>query len=166
MLAHHFIRRGYPKHLILEKMRLAASTDREQLLNNEILKKASTKTDGKDDFFLVTTYNPRNPDFREIVNKNWPLLEKTKTTRQLMGSNIIYGNRRNKNISDFLVRASTSNKHKKLKTIERNPCPKPTKCRYCPQLNKSGVIKSHHYQSEFKAKKRNKLPKQKSNLLH
>ena len=93
-------------------------------------------------FYLVLTHNPKNPPLRSIVQENWPLLNKSKTTRVLDDANLIFGLRRNKNLSDYLVRASTNTRH---------PCQRSTKCRYCPILNKTGTIKSHSNNKTFKS---------------
>ena len=172
MLSTHFIRRGYPHKLILEKLKQASKQDRKSLLNKETLKtpnlshirKSGTTLDKKD-FFCITTHNPRNPDLKGIVTKNWPLLEKTKTTRPFMDARLVFGNRRNKNIANFLVRASTSQKplHKQ-KTITKHPCKVPTKCRYCPLLNKSGTIISKTHCKPFPAK--TEINCQSANLIY
>ena len=74
--------------------------------------------------------------------ENWPLLNKSKTTRNIADSKLIFGLRRNKNLSDYLVRASTQSEMTDKPNIERNLCQRPNICRYCPIINKTGKIKS------------------------
>ena len=62
----------------------------------------------KKNFYCVTTHNPNNLPLGDIISKDWEILGKTKTTRPLLDTKIIFGLRRNKNLSDQLVRASTS----------------------------------------------------------
>ena len=93
-------------------------------------------------FYCVTTHNPNNPPLREIITKNWEILGKTKTTRPLLDTKIIFGLRRNKNLSDQLVRASTSHSDGTMPPLsETRLCHNKNKCRYCPLLNTSGKFK-------------------------
>ena len=107
MLTTHFIRRGYPKHLVLGALERTDGLKRDNLLNKETLKNNSDPKSPQK-FYCVTTHNPQNPPLRQIITSNWEILVKTKTTRPVLDSEIIFGLRRNKNLSDHLVRASTS----------------------------------------------------------
>ena len=107
MLTTHFIRRGYPKHLVLGALERTDGLKRDNLLNKETLKNNSDPKSPQK-FYCVTTHNPQNPRLRQIITSNWEILVKTKTTRPVLDSEIIFGLRRNKNLSDHLVRASTS----------------------------------------------------------
>ena len=55
---------------------------------------------------------------------------------------IVFGLRRNKILSDHLVRASTKTDTNHESFISTHPCKRPTLCRYCPKLNRSGQITS------------------------
>ena len=139
----HFIRRGYPKSLVLKALTRAESLNRDDLLNKETLTQGGTQLNDtvSKKFYCVTTHNPKNPPIRDIIIKNWEILGKTKTSRPLLESDIIFGLRRNKNLSDQLVRASTSNKSddmKRKKQVDIKPCNRKSTCRYCPLLNVSG----------------------------
>ena len=100
-------------------------------------------------FYCITTHNPSNPPIRDIVSKHWQILGKSSGTRHLVENTIIFGFRRNKNLSDSLVRASTCTKKNQSKHIETNPCKRPKTCRYCPKLNRSGKIVSHTHKQTF-----------------
>ena len=148
-LATHFMRRGYPKHLVLTALTKAELQDRNTLLNKS---KTQTKPNDEDrdpSFYLVTTHNPKNPKLRDIVKETWPLLSKSKNTRSLENANLIFGLRRNKNLSDYMVKASTKTTLNTKTHTTRNPCQRPSKCRYCPILNKSGKIISHYNKKSF-----------------
>ena len=142
MLSTHFIRRGYPKHLVLKALKRADTKTRDDLLNKEILTQKPAQNRSQK-FYCVTTHNPQNPPLRNIIPSNWDILGKTKTTRPLLDSEIIFGLRRNKNLSDHLVRASSSTKPEGelTKTIDTRPCKRPNFCRYCPRLNTRLCIK-------------------------
>ena len=139
MLITHFIRRGYPKHLVSGALEKADNLNRDDLLNKETLKKHTDQTNTQK-FYCVTTHNPQNPPLRQIITSNWDILGKTKTTRPLLDSEVIFGLRRNKNLSDHLVRASTSTLTDGVpeKNVDTRLCKRPNSCRYCPRLNRSG----------------------------
>ena len=126
MLSSHFIRRGYPKNLVLEAMERASNLDRDDILNKDFLRKLiadgqlnnnKNNTSHHDDtantedshkrFFCITTHNPSNPPIRDIVPKNWQILGKSSGTRHFNDTTVIFGLRRNTNLSDSLVGAST-----------------------------------------------------------
>ena len=169
MLASHFKRRGYPTRLINEALNRAEAQDRQSLLSKNdpnsqhTTKKALDKSNNTDlSFYLVTTHNPKNPPIRDIITSNWSLLEKSKTTRFLTDAKIIFGSRRNKNLSDQLVRAST-------KTISNHgetnhDCKRTQACRYCPTLNKSGTLISTTNGRKFQSM--TKVSCQSSNLIY
>ena len=115
-------------------------------------------------FYLVVTHNPNNPPIRQIVENNWPLLERSKTTRITSDSEIIFGTRRNKNLSDHLVRASAKTTKPDLSNIAKNPCNRQSKCRYCPLLNRSGKIESKHTREPFPCMRN--INCQSSNLIY
>ena len=117
MLITHFIRQGYPKHLVEKALNKADNLNRETLLNKETLKQP-TNPNPTQKFYCVTTHNPANPSIKEIISSNWDILGKTKTSRPLLESEIVFGLRRNKNLSDHLVRASTSTKQDDNKLVD------------------------------------------------
>ena len=152
MLSSHFIRRGYPSKLVHSAMRKAELQDRDILIakNAPVAKTRVKNTDPTEKtFYLVSTHNPSNPPIREIVETNWPLLNKSKATRFLNDAKLIFGQRRNKNLSDHLVRASTQTTPNKGKNIDKNPCNRLSKCRYCPLIDKSGILISHSNGRKF-----------------
>ena len=165
MLSSHFIRRGYPKLLIINALCKAEAQDRETLITKNLPgTKKPMRTDKDDRFYLIVTHNPNNPPIRQILENNWPLLEKSKTTRIISNSEIIFGTRRNKNLSDQLVRASTKTVESPCDNRIRNPCHRPTKCRYCPLINRSGHINSKENGKQFNVKKH--VNCQSSNLIY
>ena len=153
MLSSHFIRRGYPKNLVLNALERASKLDQESILNKDYLTKSSedgalmvnnttdttlNKFNNEDinkRFFCIVTHNPQNPPIRDIVSKNWQILGKSSGTRHLVENTVVFGFRRNENLSDSLVRASTRTTSEKTKHIHKSPCKRPKSCRYCPKLN-------------------------------
>ena len=115
------LRRGYPKHLVLKALERTKLLKHETLLNKETLKETLPEPQNKK-FYCVTTHNPLNPPIRDTVTDNWDILGKTKTSRQLLDTEIIFGLWRNKNLSDHLVRASTSTKNDENRPKWINSC--------------------------------------------
>ena len=101
MLTTHFIRRGYPKHLVLKALDKTDSLYREDLLNKETLKQP-TNPNTQQKFYCVTTHNPANPPIKEIITSNWEILGKMKTSRPLLESEIVFGLRQNKNLFEHI----------------------------------------------------------------
>ena len=67
------------------------------------------------------------------------ILGKTKTTRPLLGSKIVFGLQQNKNLSDQLVCASSSRKDEQKSPLSRkSTLQQKLKCRYCPLLSTLG----------------------------
>ena len=112
-------------------------------VNVTILDPAHRNDTSEKNFYCVTTHNPNNPPLRDTISKNWEILAKTKTTRPLLDTKIIFGLHRNKNLSDQLVRASTSHSDESKPPLsETRLCYKKDNCRYCPLLNTSGKFVS------------------------
>ncbi len=149
LIGKHFLRRGYPKELIEESIIRARRLDRATLLANNPRVDPATTDERK--FFLITTFNPASPYFRDIVTKNWDILRTSDTTSFITDSRIIFGFRRNKNLRDHLCRArvkydpnissdqSVSGPPAPLSQT-RNRC-KTNNCRYCPLINTSGRVR-------------------------
>ena len=117
--------------------------EQKTLLNKETLKEHLVAPENKK-FYCVTTHNPLNPPVQDTITNNWEILGKTKTSRPILDAEIIFGLRRNKNLSDHLVRASTSakNNENRPKRIDSRPCNRSSTCRYCPLLNTTGSFVS------------------------
>ena len=91
-------------------------------------------------------------------------MEKSKTTRFLNDAKLIFGQRRNKNPSDHLVRASTKTRDSNTMHVTRNPCNRLKSCRYCPLINKTGKFISTTTGREFYSMKN--VNCQSSNLIY
>ena len=125
---------------------------RETLLNRETLKENICEPEQVKKFYCLTTHNPLNPPIQETVVNNWEILGKTKTSRPLLDAELIFGLRRNKNLSNHLVRASTSTKHNESHLKDSRPCNRIPTCRYCPLLNTSASFISKGDNQTYKSK--------------
>ena len=151
MLTSHFIRRGYPTHLIITALKRALKLNRDDLLNkNYLIRSMPKEPDTSETFYCITTHNPMNPPIVEIIKRNWELSERTKNTCPIMDAKLVFGLRRNKNLSNQLVRASTSSKsNTRTRHTMRNPCNRPLNCWYCKRLNKRLKITSSDKRREY-----------------
>jgi hypothetical protein len=143
-LAGHFLRRGYPQHLIEEAIIKTRRINRASTLTQSDTDKKDTN---KSTLFLITTYKPGTNILKNIVDTNWPNLGRTNTTENLYNAKIIYGYRRNKNLRDILVNSKLPDTQPK-RNIKQDGPPNPLnkcqsrKCTYCPFLDRSGKITS------------------------
>ena len=135
----HFLRRGYPKNLVVEAFTEALHRDRTTLLEPKTGERASETPN-----IIVSTYNPSFKGLKPLVSKNWDILGRSCSTRKLHQTELIATYRKPKNLRDHLVRAKLPTKDiDPPKPGPPSPCnPCHTKnCRYCPRLNKTGRIK-------------------------
>ena len=94
--------------------------------------------------FLVTTYNPSNPPFKKILDKNHPILESSQYWKNLADLKIRHGSRRNKNLSNYLVRAKLPKLDQpKQDHSKRTPKCKRDNCKYCSLFNRVEQVQSH-----------------------
>ena len=103
MLSKHFLRRGYPLHLLEN----AAITAR-RLNRTVLLAKNKNPEKESDDVILVTTYEPSQDLLRNITKENWDYLGKSHMTSFIHEKKIMVGYRRPKNLRDLLVKADCS----------------------------------------------------------
>ena len=78
MLITHFIRPGFPKHLIHQALAKSESLNRDDLLNKETLKQHTTTPTMTQKFYCVKTHNPLNPPIKDTITSKWDILGKTK----------------------------------------------------------------------------------------
>ena len=82
-----------------------------------------------------------------IVKRNWDILDKSSSTREVINWKVTQGIRRPKNIRDLIVRALVKNPldvqvmHHPERNYKRATCSR-NNCRYCIKLDKSGSIRS------------------------
>ncbi len=94
---------------------------------------------------VCITYHPQNPPIKDILKKNWPTLLIDPKLQCVFNQTPVFGHKRPKNVKDILVCS-------KLTYPLKDPKPKGwinpsklchnNKCRYCPKLDLSGLIKS------------------------
>ncbi len=93
----------------------------------------------------ITTYHPQTPPIKDILKKIWLTLLIDPKLQCVYNQTPVFGHKRHKNLKDILVRS-------KLTYPPKDPKPKDwitpsklchnNKCRYCPKLDLSDLIKS------------------------
>ena len=164
LLASHFHRRGYPDDIIEQAIIDVRRKDRQSLLQ------PSTKppsSELNENLFLISTHLIGHNPLKEIVQQNWKILGRTNTTQNIFSNKITFGQRRNKNLRDILVRAQLPQKPPKPLPAPgdrpMHPCPR-INCRYCCRLDKTGNITSKSTGRSYFA--RSKVSCQSNNLIY
>ncbi len=98
----HYQNRGYPENIIGRNLDKATKKDRQDCLAPTL----SDKSKGKNNIFLITTYNPCNPPIQNAVRHNWHVLESSVSAKAFKEAPIL-GHRKNKTLKDTLVTAKT-----------------------------------------------------------
>ena len=142
---------GYPRKILQTAKARADALDRQSLLspdqtntNTQATHSANNKSDDK--LFLITTYNPANPNIKSILEKHWPIINSARNLIPLHNNNIIVGNRRGPNLQDILVKSRIrfppKQKNFQISGKETNICvyTDETRCIYCPKLDLSGTV--------------------------
>ena len=88
----HLLRRGYPHKLLKETFTQAVKKDRGDLLKTHQREKGETPN------ILITTYNPGFNGLKEVVKKNWDILGRSCTTREIHQRDLLPAFRRPKNL--------------------------------------------------------------------
>ncbi len=136
MLLYHLIQRGYPTDITNNALFKVCKMSQKQALKEKDFD--GNDSDAKSLFF-ITPFNPTNPDFKSIVQKHWPILDKSSGTRPLIDCNLTFGYSRPPNICDIVTRA-------KLPPLRVEPQSKTLKkcnrrnCRHCPNIDLSGKV--------------------------
>ena len=146
----HFLRRGYPSHIVENAAIKARRQDRAKLIDPPPKPQVDNQK-----AFLVTTYHPHFPEIKKIVESNWDMLAKSICTKQLYDRRFTTGFRRLTNIKDTLVNAKVNEinpeKSTKTKPTTRKKCHF-KKCRFCPKIDHSGRITSTFSGREYASK--------------
>jgi len=131
-----YLRRGYPTNVLDTALDKARHCDRKELLKE----KPKDMTKNRDRIPLIVTFNPANPNLRKIIDKHWHLVEKSRNSEAFTNKPLV-AYRRNKNISDKLVRAkcNPSEKTSEKPTLK---CKTPWLCKLCPKPSDNGRYKS------------------------
>ena len=144
-MSKHFLRADYPPAILQEAFSKAYHLDRKILLNPK--DNTQDPEDILDEVFLITTYHPGGRILGNIVKRNWDILDKSSSTREVINWKVTQGFRRPKNIRDLIVRALVKNPldvqvmHHPERNYKRATCSR-NNCRYCIKLDKSGSIRS------------------------
>ena len=147
-MARDFCDRGYPQLRIWKAIDNVLKLDRISLLAE-----AKSNTDAKSEdginLYFITEYNPSNPPIRDLLERHWPILGRSSSTRPLISANIIYGNRRPRNLKDSLMNAKLPLGPDMI--LKESPsCKSGYRCNHCPKIDRTGFIYSNTTKRKFK----------------
>jgi hypothetical protein len=138
-MVNHYLRRGYPKRIIMKHVEEVRHLHQDDLLE------VKSKDEGLDRLTLTLEYNPANPDILGIINNEWDLLQSSPKLSKLFDKKPMLAHKRAPNMRDLLVKATTNYPPSpstndlefdcNIKKCRRRFCP------LCPKSNIQGHIK-------------------------
>ena len=148
-MARDFCDRGYPQTEIYTALLKAMKQDRNALFNQDMQGTTKNESDSTIVLYFITEHNPSNPPLKKLLEKFWPILGRSASTRPLVSARIVYGSRRPKNLKDSLVNAKLPPGPGVL--IPDPPsCKSGNKCRHCPNIDRTGFIYSNSTHRKYK----------------
>jgi hypothetical protein len=137
----HYLRRGYPKRILMKHVEEVKQLKQEDLLE------VKSKDQGIDRMTLTLEYKPANPDILGIVNNEWELLQSSPNLSKLFEHRPMLAHKRSPNMRDLLVKATTeypAQTHENLDNFDCNiaKCSR-RYCQTCPKKAIQGHIQSH-----------------------
>jgi hypothetical protein len=123
-----YLNRGYPLQVPLDSKEKAMTHDRSVLLQPKN-RDTTSKSKKQSRPVLVLTYNLANPNLKDIIDRHWHLIQRSKFGNLFYKKTLI-AYRRNKNISDTLVRAKCNNTVATPTTRTFTTW----KCNFCPPI--------------------------------
>ena len=148
-MARDFCHRGYPQLAVMKSLLRVLKLDRHTLLQEQSLESDKDNSNDSISLYFITEYNPSNPPFKEMLDKFWPILGRSASTRPLVNAEIIFGSRRPKNLKDSLMNAKLPPGPDII--LKENPsCKSGNKCKHCPNIDRSGFVYSNTTKRKFK----------------
>ena len=146
---HAFLKRGYQQDHLTEQFKRASSKNRDELLQYK------NKTNNRKIIPLITTYNKKLPNLKQMIEKHWNILkidENLATTFNQTKPVVAY--RRNKNLKDLIGQTNIKNNKVnrttlKPKTGKCRPCLTNTKNLCCKQVLNTNTFTSHQTKQQF-----------------
>ncbi len=139
MLLNHLLLRGYPRDIVDNALFKVCIMTQKQALKE---KETDINDEVKSLFFT-------NPNFKSIVQKHWPILDRSSGTRPLIDCNLVFGYSRPQNICDIITRAKLPPLTVEPDNIPRKKC-KRRNCRHCPNIDLSGFVINNQNKRTFK----------------
>jgi hypothetical protein len=142
--------RGYPDEVTSSAVRRISTLDRDSALEP-----TDKSPNDQERIPLVLNFHPTNMSIRHIINKNYDILRQHSTTKHIFTEPPLSAWRREKNISNRLVRAADP----KPNTPGMTPCNRP-RCKTCKYvLNTTQIMglngRQHHITSSFTCTSKN-----------
>ena len=136
-----FLKRGFKEDEVEPQLQKAFNVDRTVALTNNVENKGYRAT-------LVATYNRTMPNIKEILMKNWHLLQLDPELSELFNQPPMIAFRQNRNIGDILNSKRFTNDEVDRKRTERRilfcrPCTPDQKFKCCKQVIETNNFKSN-----------------------
>ena len=140
-------KREYPEKALREHYKFT----QDQLLEVILKKPLNTPV-------MVTNYNPNNPNFKDIINKNWNMLSNSPDYGHLFKDKPLVGFRRLPDFRDMLTKVSIRYPSPVSIQPSLTPpiCTRLGKCTYCPLIKKIKSVQCNFTKKPFQL---NDLPK-------
>ena len=87
-MTNHFVDQGYPTDTITKGRTKASNKEREDTLRKTIGQDPEEK---EEPLVMVTTFQPEFKTMKEIIQKNWDLLNKSTATKELAERKMLFG---------------------------------------------------------------------------
>jgi hypothetical protein len=144
----HYIRRGYPRKLLVKHRENAKMFSQRDLLTP----KEKVITDRE---IMVTRFNPNNPDIMKILRKHWNIIQFSDDCTNNFSHNPMLGLRKQPNLNNLLCRANITYPPKPTHNsgnYKPTMCHRLAKCKYCPKIgNKKSTLMITSTHKAFKS---------------
>ena len=144
-LTTYYLKRGYPRKALLKHYERAAKYNQNDLLDVVQKKPITTPV-------MVTNYNPCNPNIKEIIHRNWNIIENSPDCGPIFKDKPIIGFRKLPNLRNLLTNASTQYPPSILDKTPAKPtiCTRLGKCTYCPLLKNKDTVECNFTKKSHK----------------
>ena len=112
-MSQHFRDRGYPKNLLKRALTECSKKSQEELITP---KTKQPETEQNDNLYFVNTFRPCKNSLVDTIKRNWDILGRSKSTKNIHRSTLITSFKRPKNLRDYLVSAKTDYKSNTFET--------------------------------------------------
>jgi hypothetical protein len=147
----HYLRRGYPKSLLIKHRERARQFSQQDLLEVKVHQNTERE-------IFVTKYNPNNPDIMKIIKRHWNIIQFSDDCNTHFTNRPMLGVRKQPNLNNMLCRAII--RYPNPETMHSQKyypkfCHRLALCKYCPKINRGDLIitsTGRKFKSKFQPK--------------
>ena len=130
-MSNFFISQGYDERCVSRGLERARSIPRSNALNSQHSDVASTNSDRP---VLAITYHPHNIPVKNIIMRNFHILQSDTELKELFPARPLVAYRRDTNLRDLLVHSRLLSSSANNSTPGTHPCGQP-RCKVCPHVS-------------------------------